>query len=121
MQKARARKSYREAGFQAVFGIHNNPEWSPIRPVVISPAFYCGPATFGNLLGIVQTGLYRPTDPDNALASIKGFVDGMVDAGLVPDDSAKWVSYENPQLYRKKKEHQMRCELVLTIRQVERV
>ena len=29
---------------------------------------------------------YRPTDPDNALASIKAAIDGLVDAGVLLDD-----------------------------------
>ncbi len=118
--KARAKKAYREAGFMAAFGIHNTPEWEPVRPIVISPEFYCGPSTFGGSLGVIRTNLYRPTDPDNANASLKSLIDGLIDAGLVPDDSAKWVSLENPKLYRKKKEHQMRSEVVLTITQQER-
>ena len=34
---------------------------------------------------------YRPTDEDNLLAACKGFLDGLVDAGIVPDDSSAHI------------------------------
>jgi hypothetical protein len=120
MVKAKARRSYREAAQEAAKGIHLLDEWQPIRPVKILAEFYCGPGTIGKLLGIVQKGLYRPNDADNAIGSLKSFIDGLVDAGMVPDDSHKWISWENPRLYRTEKEHQGRCEVVLTITQEDR-
>ncbi len=35
----------------------------------------------------------RRRDPDNLFASMKAYVDGLVEAGLIADDSAKNVSY----------------------------
>lgn len=37
----------------------------------------------------------RRRDPDNALASLKAAIDGLVVAGLVPDDSAEYISIES--------------------------
>lgn len=42
---------------------------------------------------------YRPKDVQNAMASIKAGIDGMVDANIVPDDSRKWVSWDRLRLY----------------------
>lgn len=38
-----------------------------------------------------QAGRYRPGDPDNALAACKGLLDGLVDAGVLVDDSWGWL------------------------------
>ena len=35
----------------------------------------------------------RRRDPDNLFASMKPYIDGLVDAGLIADDSAMHVSY----------------------------
>jgi len=35
----------------------------------------------------------RRRDPDNLFASMKSYIDGLVDAGLIADDSAMHVSY----------------------------
>lgn len=36
---------------------------------------------------------YRPRDIQNAIGALKPMVDGMVDANVVPDDSAEWVQW----------------------------
>jgi hypothetical protein len=43
---------------------------------------------------------YRPRDVQNAIASLKPHIDGMVDAGIVPDDSHKWVQWGSVQLIK---------------------
>jgi len=43
-----------------------------------------------------------PRDPDNLLASMKAYIDGLVAVGLIVDDSAKHVSY-NPKYERGEK------------------
>lgn len=52
-------------------------------PVVISVIYSYGGGDGG----------YRPRDVQNAIASLKPAIDGMVDAGVVPDDSHKWVQW----------------------------
>lgn len=44
----------------------------------------------------------RRLDPDNALAGLKALIDGLTSramqrAGMIPDDSANWVSYAPPR------------------------
>lgn len=41
---------------------------------------------------------YKPRDVQNAIAALKPAIDGMVDAGVVPDDSYKWVSWGKVRL-----------------------
>jgi crossover junction endodeoxyribonuclease RusA len=36
---------------------------------------------------------YKPRDVQNAIAALKPCLDGMVDAGVVPDDSHEWVNF----------------------------
>ena len=38
-------------------------------------------------------------DPHNFIATIKPIIDGMVDAGLWPDDTAEWVEVREPQFH----------------------
>lgn len=59
--------------------------------------------------------LYRPRDPDNAIASTKAAVDSLRDSGLITNDSKKYVRIGNVNLYSTKKEHQGRSALVLTV------
>ena len=46
--------------------------------------------TFG-IKGARKLGLYQPRDISNALAAFKAGQDGLVDAGILVDDSAKWM------------------------------
>lgn len=36
---------------------------------------------------------YRPRDVQNGIASCKATIDGMVDAGVIPNDSARWLKW----------------------------
>jgi predicted metal-dependent phosphoesterase TrpH len=56
--------------------------------------YYCTKASRG----------YRPKDVQNALAAIKAAVDGMVDAGVVANDSKKFVSWGRLRLLTTAKE-----------------
>lgn len=38
-----------------------------------------------------RDGFYRPNDPANALAAAKPLIDGLSDAGLIEDDSWRWL------------------------------
>lgn len=46
--------------------------------------------TFG-IKGARTLGLYCPRDVSNALAAFKAGQDGLVDAGILVDDSARWM------------------------------
>lgn len=64
--------------------------WAPV-PVVLMVAYRMRPGG-GKRLG------YRPHDVQNAIAALKASIDGMVDAGIVPNDSARWVSWGEVQI-----------------------
>ena len=61
------------------------------RPVKLSATFY-----------VHKTGLtkdrYRPRDVDNALGSLKAAQDGIVDSGLIPNDSWRWVRWGGAEI-----------------------
>jgi hypothetical protein len=40
----------------------------------------------------------RARDPHNLFATVKAIVDGLVDAGLWPDDTSEWVTTVEPML-----------------------
>lgn len=55
--------------------------WDPTRRQRLSLRFVLG---HGRRAG---DGCYRPSDPDNAVAAAKPLIDGLIDAGLLEDDS----------------------------------
>jgi len=57
----------------------------------------------------------RPKDAQNAIGCLKAAVDGFVDAGLVPDDTAKWVQWGDCVLHRNAKAHGGRSCVVITL------
>ena len=66
------------------------------RPVVLHATFYTGPsAHYGN-----RDGLYRPIDRDNAIASLKATIDGLVDAGVIPNDRAETLRIGDVEIRR---------------------
>lgn len=80
----------------------------PLRtPITIHLEYYCG--------GRWDTTLYRPKDTDNAIGAFKSGQDSLIDAGLIPDDSARYVKVGRCKIYRTVKEHKGRCCLVVTI------
>ena len=87
--RARATKRHRfEAGvaFQSAKRLHN---WKAGAPVIVDIEYRCHAKAAG----------YKPKDITNALASLKASFDGMVDAGIVPSDAAKWVELGKVTLY----------------------
>lgn len=60
---------------------------------------------------------YAPRDIGNLIAAFKSGQDGIVDAGLIPDDSAKYLSYGEIKILRGK-DAGGRCELVVTVTEV---
>jgi len=41
----------------------------------------------------------RTRDPDNPIATQKPLIDGLKDAGVVPDDSPRYVTWSPPQIH----------------------
>lgn len=79
--KARATKRYRYESFvEWKKAIMHAGGWTPI-PVELRVEY----THFRRADG------YLPMDEENAIAAIKAAIDGMVDAGIVPTDSAKWL------------------------------
>lgn len=46
-------------------------------------------------------GGYRPFDEGNAISACKPYIDGCVDAGIVPDDKAKYLKIAGVDLVRR--------------------
>ena len=61
-------------------------------PVRIEVEYHCPKAAKG----------YRPRDIQNAIAALKPAIDGMVDAGVIPDDSRNWLTWGEVKLNRLK-------------------
>jgi hypothetical protein len=94
--KARAVKKYREAC--AWTFLQQRPAfWPwPHAPVTIEVEYRHNRKSRG----------YKPRDTANAMSAIKALVDGMVDADIVPDDSARWLSWGGFRLFTTADEHQ---------------
>jgi hypothetical protein len=58
---------------------------------------------------------YRPADEGNAIQALKPAIDGLVDAGLLVDDRAKYVTYGDFNALRTEEEHRGRSHIVLRI------
>ena len=74
---AAARRALREATFAAI-----REKWASPPKFVrasITVGYYCTNKKPGD-------GLYRPTDVFNAISACKPLFDGIVDAGIIPDD-----------------------------------
>lgn len=67
--------------------------WSATR-VVVSMDYYCTKTSRG----------YRPRDTMNAIAAMKAAIDGMADAGIVPNDSKRFVSWGGLRLFTTREE-----------------
>jgi hypothetical protein len=100
--RAKATKQMREHA--RLLGLpHKQKEPRPLR---ISATFY---------MGKTLDRRYRPLDTANAIGALKPYVDGLVDAGIVPDDSHRWISWGKVTLLRNLKEHQGRSGVTLTL------
>jgi hypothetical protein len=87
--KARAVKAARKVAWYW-FKRAKPSDWNPV-PLILSVVYHCPQCTVG----------YKPRDVQNAIAALKPAVDGMVDAGLIPDDSRKWLSWGEVTLSRR--------------------
>ena len=83
MMKAKATEKYRRLTCEAV---HNEQiESLPWGKVSVSAAFYHTTK--------------RRRDTDGAMYSLKSVYDGIVDAGVVPDDTPKYMKREEPIIH----------------------
>ena len=64
---------------------------------------------------LARAGTQRPHDLDNLQSCMKAAIDGLVAAGLVPDDRAEYVSLEQPRLERVDDWADERVELRVTV------
>jgi hypothetical protein len=63
-------------------------------------------------------GRYRPRDIANAIAALKAAVDGFVDARLVKDDTAAYVSWGSTVLHSAKESGQRACvEITIEVKE----
>jgi hypothetical protein len=85
-------------------------DWAP-KPIRISFEWFMGPSKVSRH--------YRPTDEDNAAASLKSAIDAIKTARWVPEDTSRWVKAGATSLHRTKAEHKGRCEILVTIEVIE--
>lgn len=75
--------------------------------IVITAAWYMAPKE--------KDGRYRPRDGTNAQDALKAAIDGLVDAGIVVDDTEDLVKQDPPIMLRHPAEHEGRRCVVLRI------
>lgn len=81
MKKARATKKYRhDCGYRLLAA---KPRGWARCAVVIDVEYRCSRDANG----------YAPRDVQNAIAALKAGIDGMADAGIIPGDSKKFLSW----------------------------
>lgn len=61
----------------------------------VAYVYYCG---------ITHDRRIRPRDPDNAIACCKPYIDGLVNANVLPGDSARLLEIATPVLHRNQKQ-----------------
>ena len=61
---------------------------------------------------------YRPWDVGNAISSCKGLLDSLVDAGIVKDDSRRYMELGPVRIFGTKQEHGGRSCVDVTIEEV---
>lgn len=91
MVKVRATRKYRQ--LCAWLAQQARPlGWSP-RRLEIHVEYRCSRGAAG----------YAPRDVQNAIAALKAAIDGALkDAGIVPDDSARWLAWGRTSLVTRK-------------------
>ena len=68
----------------------------------------------------INDNCFRARDEGNALGSVKAGIDALADAGIVPDDSKKYVRMGSVTLHSTAKEHKGRTGVVLTIETIKK-
>lgn len=87
---------------------------APIKPVIVHLDFYLAPkvSACGQKL---PDGCYRPRDEDGARGAFKAGQDALVDAGIIPDDSKKYVRMGYTKIHSTQKQHGGKTMVVLTL------
>lgn len=80
--RARATKNHRFAAFVSLAAAKREAKWRTMRPIVLDIEYRCHAKATG----------YKPKDATNALAALKAAIDGIVDAGIIGNDSARWLT-----------------------------
>ena len=88
--KARATRLYRQACW-AAFQQAKPKGWTQV-PIEIDVSYRCSAKAIG----------YAPKDIGNAISSLKAAVDAMQDAGVIPNDSKKWLAWGQVSLITRK-------------------
>ncbi len=81
MAKARAVATLRDQTGWAARSMAQSVSWRGTKPVEIDIVYAC----FRGCLG------YQPRDVMNAMDAIKAGIDGLVDAGVMPDDTRRFL------------------------------
>lgn len=85
-----------------------------ITPITIHLDFYL--AKRKDASGkVIKDNCYRPLDEANANGSAKPAIDALIDAGVIPDDSYRYVRIGETNLHRNAKAHGGKTMVVLTI------
>lgn len=87
--------------------LYRDAQIPQLKNATIDLDYYLGP----DLWGIS----YRPRDEQNGRAAFKAAQDALVDAGVIPGDSARYVHDGYTRIHSRKKDHQGRCCVVVTI------
>lgn len=114
MASARARKQQRSATCYAAMAAKRAAKFPCLTQARITVEFL-----MGQRLLFPSSHFYRPRDRQNAIASLKGAVDGLVDAGVILDDNHKVLDWGDVTLKRSAKEHQGKAGVILTIESME--
>ena len=87
-KRAKATKAHRFAAYVQFVAARREAKWKHMRPVIVDIEYRCCKAAKG----------YKPLDAQNALSSLKAAFDALADAGIVPNDSARWLTLGKVQL-----------------------
>ena len=87
-KRAKATKAHRFAAYVQLVAAMREAKWRHMRPVIVDIEYRTGKGAKG----------YKPRDAQNALSSLKASFDALADAGIVPDDSAKWLTLGKVEL-----------------------
>lgn len=82
-KKASLTAAWREAAHIHGRNVNRRNKWGQLPPCVVNVIFNVPDR--------------RRRDPHNWIATVKPIIDGLVDAGFWPDDTAEWVAVTDPQ------------------------
>lgn len=111
--KAKAAKEYRQSCGMAYLAARNAGRLPCFdKPVIVHLHYYLRRIPHDDIN-------YYPKDEDNARGAFKAGQDALVDAGIIPADSRKFVHAGETRLFGTKKEHQGRTCLIVIIETLE--